>query len=90
MFKGFTEKLRNKVEEYNQKTDYFIFNVSDLEYSSDRKQGEYKFSIFSSELRQRLGNIFASNGGKITNPTSIRFLELPPWLKSNGTRNYHS
>jgi len=38
MFKGFTEKLRTRLEEFNQNSDQFLFNVSDLEYSSDRQE----------------------------------------------------
>ena len=103
MFKGFSENLKKILEEYNQNSECFIFNVSDLEYSSDRNQGEHKFDIYSKELRQKLGNIIVANGGTISNPTSIKFVnlekkdengnylfELPPRFKSNGTRNYNS
>jgi hypothetical protein len=90
MFKGFTKELEDKLESYNQNSENFVFCISDLEYSSDRKQGEHKFDIHSEELKQKLGNIIASNGGKISNPRGIRFLELPSRLKHGGTRNYNS
>ena len=88
MFKGFTEKLKNKVEEYNQNSKNFVLNVSDLEYSTERDQGEYRFNICSTELRQKLGNIITSNGGTMSNPVGIKFLDFPSRLKEKGTRNY--
>jgi len=88
MFKGFVEKLKNKIEKYNQNSKNFVFNVSDLEYSTERNQGEYRFNIRSAELRQKLGNIIASNGGTMSNPVGINFLDFPYLLKEKGTKNY--
>jgi hypothetical protein len=90
MFKGFTEKLRTHLEEFNRTSDQFLFNISDLEYSSDRQRGEYKFDIISDELRQKLGNAIIANGGTISNPRGINFRKFPYRLESEGTKNYKS
>ncbi|CAG8630935.1 9512_t:CDS:10, partial [Ambispora leptoticha] len=78
MFKGFSEKLRTKLEEFNQSSEQFLFN-------------------------KKLGDAIIANGGTISNPTSIKFVnfrekdengnyvsELPPRLKADGTRNYNN
>lgn len=93
MFKGFTEKLKKRIEEYNQNSDCFTFCISDLEHSSDREEGKYKFNIHSAELRRKLGAIITSNGGTMSNPTAIKFgeaYELPQYLQYCGTKNHRS
>jgi hypothetical protein len=41
MFKGFTNELKTKIEQFNQNSKRFIFCLSDLQESSDRGKDEY-------------------------------------------------
>jgi|SRR6185503_11543378 len=87
MFKGFTENLEKILEEFNQKSEYFIFCVSDLE----KQEGEeYKFDILSPELGQKLRDIITSNGGTMSTSKAVKFSELHPRLKRYGAGIFES
>ena len=75
MFKGFTNELKTKIENFNQNSKRFIFCLSDLQESSDRGvdrygDGELKFDILSPELRQKLENVTG-----VSNPKAIKFVD---------------
>jgi hypothetical protein len=75
MFKGFTNELKTIIEEGNRNSKYFTFCISDLEYSSDNEEGEGKFDIRSPELKRELCQIIVDNGGKMSNPRAIKFVD---------------
>lgn len=104
MFKGFTNELKTKIEEYNRNSKIFIFCLSDLQESSDRGRDEdgyveQKFDILSPELRQKLAEVIG-----VPNPTAIKFVDTfmrtnenifaasPPshagYLKASGVNKY--
>ncbi|WNE40048.1 MAG: hypothetical protein GBAus27B_000115 [Mycoplasmataceae bacterium] len=56
MYFGSNEKLKKKIQEFNEKSDWFIFNQGDLEPTYKDIKGR-NYSIISSELRQKLGEI---------------------------------
>ncbi|CAI2161859.1 5529_t:CDS:1 [Funneliformis geosporum] len=76
MFKGFTNELKTKIEQFNRNNSKrFIFCFSDLQESSDRGSDSYgdkelKFDIISPELRKKLENEVG-----VSNPTAIKFVD---------------
>ncbi|CAG8684802.1 6899_t:CDS:2, partial [Cetraspora pellucida] len=86
----FLELQEGKVEDIRLWQQEQRQQLAQIQHSLNKEPGEHKFDIHSSELRQELGNIITSNGGTMPSPTGIKFSELPPLLKKNGTRNFET
>ena len=90
MFKEASKDFIQALERYNQdpNNQYFFFCASDLQPSPNRQLGELNFDIHSSELRQKLGDLIISEGGTMSNPSVIKFAEIPENFAREGGENW--
>ena len=81
MFKGKYPEFKKQLEKFNEESNFFIFNCSDLELGDHGKWNK-KFYIHSEELRQKLAKIIHDRqqpGENIPTPRSIFFPRFLPY-----------
>src|SRR5688572_6321924 len=89
MFKGISKEFKEKLEKFNEETDFFVFNCSDLELGSYENEGEgvyyktyRKYYLYSNELKQKLNRVIQERkqpGEKIPALRSVFFNRVPPY-----------
>lgn len=79
MFKGIIKEFQERLESFNEESDFFVFNFTDLEQGDYEKyeEGKNKYYIYSQELWQKLAKIIQdrkqTGDDNISTPKSIFF-----------------